>query len=197
MEKQIVISISREYGSGGHEIAVKLAERLGIEVYDKNIFDALKTRTGVDMSEWDNVEENAGSRIFNRKYGSYSTNPADIITELQFDFIREQAEAGNSFVVVGRCSDILLKEKDFLFTVFVSGDVENKIPRVMERRGMNRQEAMAEMVRVDKKRRKFHNRHGDTKWGDSRHYDICINSRIGIDQTVDVLECMAKKFMEK
>ena len=79
MEKQMIISISREYGSGGHGVANKLGELLGLPVYDKNIMFEIAQEKGVDMSEWDDHEEKPGNRLLYRRVGNYSSNPSDII----------------------------------------------------------------------------------------------------------------------
>ena len=196
MEKQMLIAISREYGSGGHGVADKLGELLGLPVYDKNIMFELAKEKGVDMSEWEGVEEKPGSRLLYRRVGNFSSNPSDIIHEMEFDFIREKAESGESFIVLGRCADYILKDYEGLIKIFIRGDVEDKIPRLMKRLNEDAQAAMADIIKIDKLRRKYHNKHTDTKWGDSRHYDLCINTHIGVEETAYICESFIRKYME-
>lgn len=196
MGKQTIISISREYGSGGHGVANKLGELLGLPVYDKNIMYEIAKEKGVDMSEWHDAEEKPGNRLIYRRVGNFSSNPSDIIHEMEFDFIREKAASGESFIVLGRCSDYILREYEGLIKIFVRGDVEDKIPRLMKRLDESREAAIADITKIDRLRRKYHNKHADTKWGDSRHYDLCINTHIGVEETAYIVESFVRKYME-
>lgn len=196
MEKQMIISISREYGSGGHGVANKLGELLGLPVYDKNIMFEIAQEKGVDMSEWDDHEEKPGNRLLYRRVGNYSSNPSDIIHEMEFDFIKEKAASGKSFIVLGRCSDYILRDYEGLIKIFIRGDMEDKILRLMKRLDESREEAIADINKIDRLRRKYHNKHADTKWGDSRHYDLCINTHIGVEETAHIIESFVRKYME-
>ena len=116
------------------------------------------------------------------------------IAQFQFDYIRKKAESGESFVVVGRCSETVLKDYDCLMSVFVTGDKEQKIQRVMERYDISESDAYSKMRRHDKSRKQYHNKYSDFKWGDARYYDMCINSSpLGVDKTVNVLENYVKE----
>ena len=168
MGEQLVISISREFGSGGHEIAAKLAERLDLVFYDRS--------------------------MLSRRVGNHTNSYEEIIAQFQFDYIRKKAESGESFVVVGRCSETVLKDYDCLMSVFVTGDKEQKIQRVMERYDISESDAYSKMRRHDKSRKQYHNKYSDFKWGDARYYDMCINSSpLGVDKTVNVLENYVKE----
>lgn len=126
--------------------------------------------------------------------GLEQTGILEIIAQFQFDYIRKKAESGESFVVVGRCSENVLKDYDCLISVFVTGDKEHKIQRVMEHFDLSESEAYTKMRRHDRTRKQYHNRYSEGKWGDATYYDMCINSSpLGIEKTVNVLENYVKE----
>ena len=113
----------------------------------------------------------------------------EILAEMQFDYIRKKADSGESFVIVGRCAETVLTGHTGLISIFVVGDDEAKLKRVEEVYHLNSNEAILKMKRHDKKRRQYHNRHSSFRWGDSRNYDLCINSsKLGLDRTAEALE---------
>ena len=107
--EQVIISIGREFGSAGHEIAQKLSEHYGLPMYDHNLLDEIAGKKGLDsqtLREYDEVKRN---RLLNRTVRGMDSSPARNLALMQFDFLREKAESGESFVVVGRCSETVLK----------------------------------------------------------------------------------------
>ncbi len=193
MAKQFIVSIGREFGSGGHVIASNLAKRFGVKIYDKNLLDEVAEALDVDMKEWSDVDEHKKIPFFSRTVKEYSNSPQDLLRGIQFDFLKKKASDGESFVIVGRCSDYILRDYDGLVRIFVTGDKENKIKRLEEKRKLTRDEAVIAMNRVDRERRKYHDSVCDTKWGDARAYDLIINSRIGINESVDIIVEYIKK----
>lgn len=194
MGEQLVISISREFGSGGHEIAAKLAERLDLVFYDRSMLDEIAAGMNADAAELHKYDEKPTNRLLSRRVGNHTNSYEEIIAQFQFDYIRKKAESGESFVVVGRCSETVLKDYDCLMSVFVTGDKEQKIQRVMERYDISESDAYSKMRRHDKSRKQYHNKYSDLKWGDARYYDMCINSSpLGVDKTVNVLENYVKE----
>ena len=112
---------------------------------------------------------------------------------MQFEFLRKKAASGESFVVLGRCSETILKEYDSLVSIFVTGNKNRKLKHVMEKFSLSETAAAAKITKHDAYRRRYHNHYSDFKWGDSRNYDVCINSsRIGVEGTAKLL----KKFVE-
>ena len=188
MGKQFIVSVSREYGSGGNEIATVLAERFNIKMYDRSIIDEISAHLNVDPETLKQYDERPKNFFATRRVGKHSSSMEDALVEMEFDFIRKKAESGESFVIVGRCSDWVLKDHPGLVTIFISGDEEHKVERIMQRRNLSKPDAAEAVKRIDKKRKWYHNRYSDIKWGDSRHYDICINSAVGVEATSDVLE---------
>ena len=134
-------------------------------------------------------DETPKSRILSRTVRGYNNSPEDIVSQLQFDFIRELAEKGDSFVIVGRCAETVLKGHPALVSIFVLGDYDKKLERVIQKYSLSEKEAKSLMKTTDKKRKSYHNYNCDLHWGDSRLYEISINSsRLGIDGTVEILE---------
>ena len=194
MGEQLIISISREYGSGGHEIARELADRLGIAFYDRSMLDEIAASMNADIAELQKYDEKPANRLLSRRVGNHTNSYEEIIAQVQFDYIRKKAESGESFVVVGRCSETVLKDYDCLISVFVIGDKEHKIQRVMEHFDLSESEAYSKMRRHDRLRKQYHNRYSDAKWGDATFYDMCINSSpLGIEKTANVLENYVKE----
>lgn len=195
MDKQIIITIGREYGSGGHEIGRKLAERLNLHFYDRNILDEIAYGKNVDAEKLLKYDEVPKTMFLSKTVRGFSNSPEENIAQMQFDYIREKAASGESFIIVGRCADYILKDSEALLSIFVTGDYESKLERVMEKRNFSAKQAAVAIDRHDKNRKAYHNHYCTTKWGDSRNYDMCINSNIlGIDGTVDLLEGFVKNW---
>ena len=116
------------------------------------------------------------------------------LVKMQFEYLQKKADSGESFVVLGRCAETALKGREGLVSVFVLGDKEKKLVHVKDKYQLSDTEATLKMVRHDKKRKLYHNRYSDFKWGDSRGYDLCINSsRLGIEKTAAMIENYVKE----
>lgn len=196
-KKQVIISISREFGSAGHEIAERLSKIFDLPFYDRNLLDEIAGEKKVDVKNLQRYDEAPKNSFFTRTVRGHSSSPEVNIAEMQFDWIKKKAQTGESFVIVGRCSETVLKGYEGLITIFILGNMEAKIDRIMERYDLNRKDAIAKINRHDKNRQAYHNHHSDMKWGDSRNYDLCINSSIlGEEQTISILEDYIRKRME-
>ena len=186
---QLIISVGREFGSGGRVIAEELAKRFNIQLYDRHLITEIANKTGMSPEEIEKLNEAPNSRLMSRRVRGFSNSIEDNIAEMQFDFIQKRAESGESFVVVGRCSETKLKQFPGLVSLFILGDMDAKIKRVMEIYEMNEHDAKSFIEKKDKKRKRYHNYHVGLHWGDSRLYDLSINSsRLGIEKTIDYLE---------
>lgn len=194
MEKQIMISISREFGTGGHLVARKIAKDLGISLYDRNILDDIAKEKGMDPGSLEKFDEKPRNLILSRSVGGYSNSMEENLVKMQFEYLQRKADEGESFVVVGRCGETALKDKEGLVSIFILGDKEDKIAGVQKKFQISEKEATLKMVRHDTKRKAYHNRYSDFKWGDSRGYDLCINiSRLGVDKTAELIETYIKE----
>lgn len=192
MNNQLIVSISREYASGGRAIAQALAKRLGINYYDRNLLDEIAAERLGDASKLKRFDE-VPKRFFTRTVRGMSSSAEEHVAQIQFDYLLKKAESGETFVIVGRCAEEVLSEYPGLVKIFVLADEDQKIERVCQMRDVNVDEARGIMLRHDKKRKAYHNYYCDIKWGDSRGYDICINSsRLGIEKTTDFLESYIK-----
>ena len=187
--EQFIISVGREFGSGGRSIAEELGKRFGIPVYNRHLITEIAEKTGLAPEEIEKYNENPKTKILSRTVRGYSNSIEDNIAEMQFNFIREKAQSGESFVVLGRCSETKLKDFPALISLFVLADMDAKIKRIMELYSLSEDKAKALIDKKDRKRKRYHNYHCSGHWGDSRLYDLSINSsRLGIEGTIDCLE---------
>lgn len=197
MEKQLIISLGREFGSGGHEIAADLAERFGLPLYDSNILEHIAQEKEIDNAELKKYDEKPKNRLFSRTVRGYSNSMHENIANMQFDFLRRKAEAGESFVIVGRCAETKLKDFQGLVSLFILGDRACKLERIRKLYNMGEEEARHVIERTDWQRKSYHNYYCKGKWGDSRNYDFSINSsRLGLKKTADMLEIYIKERMK-
>lgn len=188
MGRQLIISVGREFGSGGHIVAANLAKHFGLPLLDSNILADIAKEKNTSEDFLRKYDESARNLFFSRTVNGFSNSPEEVVAQMQFDYIKSKADVGESFVVIGRCSDYILRENPGLVRVFILGDEEAKVKRVMERESLSEDKARSLMEQSDKRRKYFHNTHSDNKWGDSRSYDITINSsRLGLDGTSELL----------
>ena len=198
MEKQLLISIGREFGSGGHRIAEEIAKALGIDYYSRNILSKIFSTDPEVAKEMAHYEEKSGNPILKRYVRGYTTSVEENLAETEFEFIREKAEAGESFVLVGRCGEYLLKDYPGHISIFICGDEDFKAARLTELYDMDEKIALKEMHRIDTIRRKFTNQHSNLKWRDPASYDLIIDvSRLGLEGTTDFLLDYIKRRIEK
>ncbi len=188
--KQIIISIGREFGSGGHIIAEKVAKHYDIPLYSKELLEEVAKEGKYSKEVLERFDEKPMNFAFMPvPVGGNSISLEQDIAIRQFNFIRKKAnEEKQSFVIVGRCADEILSDNPNLVSVFILGDKEDKMKRVMEREGLEEKAALAKMKKVDKMRKVYHNFYCEGKWGDSRSYDICIKvGKIDIDTAVKMI----------
>lgn len=196
MAKQTIISVGREFGSAGHEIAKRLADELGFKFYDRNMLDEIAQEKNINVKDLEKYEEKPRNMIFSRKVNGHSSSLEEIIANMQFDFLRRKADTGESFVVVGRCSEEVLRDREGLISIFILGNQDEKVARVKEIYQLDDAAALAKMKRHDRNRKRYHNRYSGGKWGDSRSYDLCVNSsRLGVERTTDILLKYIRKRM--
>lgn len=189
MEKQMILSIGREFGSGGHLIAEKLAEQFGLPLYDHEMLEHIAEKKQMDHNELKKYDEKPINKLISRTVLGYSSSLQETLAQMQFDFLKSKAASGESFVVVGRCSEYVLREYDGLITFFITGDCREKLSRTMNQYQISAEEAKNLMTRKDWTRKSYHNYFCKRKWGDTRGYDLTINSsKLGIDKTAAMLE---------
>ena len=192
--KDYVITISRQFGCGAHEIATKLSEKLSIPYYDKEILKRAAKDSGFDERLFVFYDEKpTGSFLFNISADGYTTvtdtgiTLEDKIFQYQFDTIRKLAEEGSCIIIV-RCSDYVLRDFPNLLKIFLHANNDFRRERVINQYGISEKSAAKEIKTTDKKRARFHNFYSEYKWGDACNYDLSIDvSRIGIDDTVELI----------
>ena len=195
-----IITIGRQFGSGGREIGSKVAEHFGIKFYDKELLTRAASESGFaqEMIQ-DHDERPTTSFLYNLvmdtySFGYNSSSFVDMpishkIFLAQFDTIKKIADEGPC-VIVGRCADYALAEYKNVINIFIHGDEEDKIKRIMERYPdvTNKDKALEMMLKKDKQRQSYYNYYSSKKWGRSDTYDLTINSSVlGIDGTVDLI----------
>lgn len=194
MENQIIIALGREFGSGGHEAGMKLADRYGIKFLDHYLLQTIADEKCIDIDLLKNYDEKPKNRILSRTVSGYSNALEEHVANFQFDYIRRMADEGESFVVIGRCAEHILRGNPALISVFVLGNMDEKCKRIMDKYNLSHDEALHLMKRKDATRKSYHNYYCSGKWGDSRNYDLCINSsNLGVDGVVDIIELLVKR----
>lgn len=189
MKDQLIISIGREFGSGGHEIGQKLAELYGLPFYDHNLLDEIAQKRDLDGNTLAAFDESARNKLLSRTVCGFNNSPAYNVAQLQFRYLEQKADAGESFVIVGRCADHILRSHQSLISIFVLGDKEEKLARVMRIYKLTEEKAEKLMREKDKKRKDYHNSYCPGKWGDSRNYDLSVNSsKLPLEENVRLLQ---------
>ena len=194
MENQIIIALGREFGSGGHEAGQKLADRFGIKFLDHYLLQTIADEKCIDIDLLKKYDEKPKNRILSRTVSGYSNALEEHVANFQFDYIRRMADEGESFVVIGRCAEHILRGNPALISVFVLGNMDEKCKRIMDKYNLSHDEALHLIKRKDATRKSYHNYYCSGKWGDSRNYDLCINSsNLGVDGVVDIIELLVKR----
>lgn len=192
--KHIIIAISRQYGSGGRTIAQRISEELDIPYYDKELLEKVSKETGLTENYIRQAESRpTGSFIFDL-YNITQVMPLpDQLFIAQSKVIKEAAEKGPC-VIVGRCADYVLDEFPNCLRVFISAPMEERVRRAKEDYHVDAVHVESYVTRQDRYRASYYNHFAGKKWGDMNNYDLCINSRIGIENTVSVIKAAALAF---
>ena len=187
--KQIIITIGRQFGSGGLLVAKKLGEKLGIPVYDNELITRAAQDSGFDIEFFKRSDEKKSIFAFSALFTSSSENYMSDsgLFNMQCETIRSIAEQGSA-IIVGRCADYVLREYDNVVSVFLTSPLEARAKRVMERDGLSQDEAMAKIQKKDASREAYYNYFTFGNWGVASTYNLCIDSSIlGIDGTTDLI----------
>ncbi len=195
---QLIITVGREYGSGGHDIALELSKRFGINFYDKNILANVAEEKNVDERRLQKYDEVPRKTLMSRTVKGFSNSPQDNVAQIQFDYIRRKAESGESFVVVGRCSEYVLREHDNAIKVFIHANTEDRVVRAMKVNNCSEKEAEIILKKKDKDRKRYFEHYTGKKWGSFKLHDISVNSAtLGFVKTVDALERYIRNFIDE
>lgn len=208
MEKRIIITIGRQFGSGGREIGQKLAAALGLSYYDKELMSVAARESGLSEEFFQSADEQAAGALtyaFPMGYNYVGMTPtfyADILSndklfQYQSDAIRHLAEK-ESCIIVGRCADYILRDNPDCISFFIHNTRENRIARLMESMNITREEAKEKMAKVDKSRAAYYNYYTNKEWGKSSSYNLSLDvSVLGIDESVDFMSDFISRFLKK
>ena len=198
MSSNNIITITRQYGSGGHDIGKDLAKKLNIAFYDKELISIAAKESGICPEVFANVDEKAtNSLLYSLSMGLYSYGnnfssmddlPVnDKLYILQHRIIKNLAEKEN-FVVVGRCADYVLKEHSNIVKVFIYADIDTRVKNAIEKKNIDPARAKQAVLKADKQRANYYSFYSGQKWGLPDNYDLCINSsKLTAEQASDII----------
>lgn len=190
--KNRIITISREFGSGGRTIGKKVAENLGIPCYDRELIHKIAQESGFAEEYIQDAGEYSpggflASALSNRSFGP--TNE-DYLWEIQWKIITELAEK-ESCVIVGRCADYILRDKADCLTAFIHASMDYRADRIVRVYGEREVSPQERLRDKDKRRAAYHRFYTDMKWGDAKNYQITLDSgKLGIEQCVKILQML-------
>ena len=192
VKDHVVITVSREYGSGGRYVGRLIADKLGIKFYDKEIITKLAETTGLSEEYIENNEQKRDATAILNNGFYMGLDNADELFVKETELIKELA-AKDSCVIIGRCADFILKDEKNVIKVFVYSGMEDKIKRATQIYGYEEDKAKKEIERIDKLRANHYKHYTDKDWKDFSNYDICINSDLlGVEKSADVICDMVK-----
>ena len=209
MDKNIVITIARQYGSGGRTIAQMLSERLGIHYYDKELLRLASEDSGIN----EDLFRNADDKIKNTKLFkiAHSVYHGELIPPESEDFtsmenlfnyqakiIKKLAEQGESCIIVGRCAEYVLKDYDNVLSVFIHAPKEYCLEQAAKKQSMSPKELEKYVQKVDKRKADYHRYYTGLEWTDARNYDLCLDSsKLGFERCVDeIIAYMNVRFQD-
>lgn len=190
-----IITISREFGSGGRFIGEEVAKKLGIAYYDKNIISQIAEKSGLSPEYiQENAELSPKKGLFAYAFSGRDItgkSVEDMVYEAQRNIILELAEK-EPCVIIGRNADYILKDRDDVLNVFIHGDMPEKIQRITGLYNVKEKEAVKMMADTDKRRRTNYNFYTDQNWGKASNYTLCLNSsQLGYDRCeMIIMECV-------
>ena len=188
MEKKLLITIGRQFGSGGKAVADELGRRLGIPVYDSELITEAARKSGISEEFFHKRDEKRRALFIGMRSGMDD----EVIFGIQSEVIRDLASKGSA-IFVGRASDYVLRDMDCV-DVFISAPLEARVKRIMERQGLSESEAEDLIERKDRGRAEYYDFFTFSKWGVASNYDLCIDSSIlGISGTAELIIEFAKK----
>ncbi|MGI6030943.1 MAG: AAA family ATPase [Eubacteriales bacterium] len=201
MSKDIIVTVGRQYGSGGRRIGRRVADKLGIPFYDRELIAMAAKESGLReelLASFD--EKAANSFLYSVVMGMGAASRAGVMGEMplndrlfliQSDVIREIASRGPC-VLVGRCSDYVLKDCADTVDVFVHADLGQRMEFVVREYGVEAGQAESIINKTDKKRSSYYNYYTGSKWGMAENYDLCIDSGIGLENCAEIIATLAR-----
>lgn len=199
MDKKFIITIARQFGSGGREIGKALADKLSIPYYDKELISMAAKESGIDSEVFKHVDERATNSLlyslsmglynFGNSFSSMSDLPVnDRLYILQHKIIKNLAEK-ESCVIVGRCADYVLKDRDDCVSIFIHANMDYRKERAIRIHNVDKNRCEQVINKTDKVRANYYNFYSGQKWGHAQNYNLCIDSsKLTTDQIVELIE---------
>ncbi len=201
--KNYIVTIAREYGSGGREVGHRLAEATGYKFYDKDLITLAAQKSGLSTETLHSVDEKAansllytlalGSSMYNHGIESINLPINDKLFVVQSEIIKELAASGEGAIIVGRCADYVLEGRKNLVRVFITSDFDTRIKTVMERHSLTEAKAKDLIIKTDKRRSNYYSYYTGNKWGKADRYDLVIStSKVGVDGAAETIHDFLK-----
>lgn len=182
-----IITIAREYGSGGRLIAQKVAEKLGLVYYDNEVIDLAAKELGIDVDTIRKIsEEKTSSFMYSLSSTAFTLPLNDQVYTMQSKIIRHLAEH-DSCIIVNGCADYILEDYEDVLTVFIHAPLESRIRRVKEIYHEEHEDLKRYVMKKDKKRSNYYNYYTTKKWGQLKNFDLTLNSDLGIEEAANII----------
>ena len=196
--KNYIVTIARQYGSGGRECGKKLSEITGFKFYDKDLITLAAQKSGLSTDTLQSVDEKAassllytlalGSSIYNHGIGSVNMPINDKLFVVQSEIIKELASSGEGAIIVGRCADYVLSGRENLVRIYISADFDKRVETVMKRHDLTEAQAKDLIIKTDKRRANYYSYYTGDKWGKVDKYDLVVSTdKIGIDGAAQMI----------
>ena len=198
MAGNLIVAINRQYGSGGKEVGQKVADALGIKLYDKEITELAAKKSGIRKDYFDKADEKpTDSFLYALAMNTFSLNNTmnpldntlsnDRLFNLQADVISDLAKA-ESFVLIGRCGEYILRDEPNCISVYVCAPLEKRVERIMRLYHLSEKEALKQINSIDKKRESYYGYYAGKSWGACSSYNLCIDtSCLGKDKAAQLI----------
>ena len=195
-----IITITRQYGSGGREIGERLAQSLGIEFYDNRLLEIAAKDSGIHKNHFEENDEkrtNSFLYLLSTTYGQGGIPFDDTLFFAQLNAIQKVASE-HACVIIGRCADYALRDFNNVINLFISAPFDYRVKRAVEVYGIEEKHAAEYVKRIDKQRTSYYNYYTDKRWGQPQNYELCVDSAaLGIDGSVKLIEDFIKMYYEK
>lgn len=200
-----IVTIARQYGSGGREVGHRLAEMTGYKFYDKDLITLAAQKSGLSSEALTSADEKAansllytlalGSSMYHHTVDHINMPINDRLFVIQSDIIKEVATSGESAIIVGRCADYVLADNPRLIRVFIYSDFDKRVATVMERHDLNQAAARDLIIKTDRRRSNYYSYYTGEKWGKIDRYDLAVSTaKLGIDETAALIADYLKHF---
>ena len=195
-----IITITRQYGSGGREIGETLAKRLGISFWDNKLLDVAAKDSGIHKTHFEESDErrtNSFLYLLSTTYGQGGVPFDDALFFAQLNAIQKIASK-ESCLIIGRCADYALRDFNNVVNIYITAPLEDRINRAINAYGIGEKHAAEYVKRMDKQRISYYNYYTDKRWGVPENYELCLDSSaLGIEGSVDLLEDFIKKYFKE